>query len=114
MNNGEDETAVYSRTECAMRACVLKASAMWPNAIFFLLHCGAKTPKLSPRSRLFVSLVSCNPSAISLICVAFHKGFEKTCRFVSPAKATITRCDLTPRFFCIDATLLCKFESDKI
>ena len=29
-------------------------------------------------------------------------------------KATITRCDLSPRFFCTDATLLCKFESDKI
>ena len=29
-------------------------------------------------------------------------------------KATITRCDLSLRFFCIDATLLCEFESDKI
>ena len=29
-------------------------------------------------------------------------------------KATITRCDLSPRFFCIDATLLCEFESNKI
>ena len=29
-------------------------------------------------------------------------------------KATITRCDLSPRFFCNDATLLCEFESDKI
>ena len=29
-------------------------------------------------------------------------------------KATITRCDLSSRFFCIDATLLCEFESDKI
>ena len=29
-------------------------------------------------------------------------------------KATITRCDLSPRFFCIDATLLCGFESHKI
>ena len=28
--------------------------------------------------------------------------------------ATITRCNLSPRFFCIDATLLCEFESDKI
>ena len=27
---------------------------------------------------------------------------------------TITGCDLSPRFFCIDATLLCEFESDKI
>ena len=30
------------------------------------------------------------------------------------AKATITRLDLSLRFFCIDATLLCEFESDKI
>ena len=29
-------------------------------------------------------------------------------------KATITRCDLSSRFFCIDATSLCEFESDKI
>ena len=28
--------------------------------------------------------------------------------------ATITRCDLSPRFFCINATLLCEFESDNI
>ena len=30
------------------------------------------------------------------------------------AKATITLCDLLSRFFCIAATLLCEFESDKI
>ena len=29
-------------------------------------------------------------------------------------KAAITRRDLSSRFFCIDATLLCEFESDKI
>ena len=33
---------------------------------------------------------------------------------IFPTMATITRCDLSPRFFCIDATLLCKFESGKI
>ena len=32
----------------------------------------------------------------------------------SSLKATITRCDLSPQFFCIDATSLCEFESDKI
>ena len=26
----------------------------------------------------------------------------------------ITRCDLSPQLFCIDVTLLCEFESDKI
>ena len=30
------------------------------------------------------------------------------------SKSTITRCDLSSRYFCIDATLLCKFESDKV
>ena len=35
------------------------------------------------------------------------------CRnFTYTSLATITRCDLSPRFFCIDATLLCEFESD--
>ena len=29
-------------------------------------------------------------------------------------KATITRCDLSPQFFCVDATLLCEFESDNM
>ena len=33
---------------------------------------------------------------------------------VTGPKATITQCDLSPRFYCIDATLLCVFESDKI
>ena len=29
-------------------------------------------------------------------------------------KATITRCHFSPDFICIDVTLLCEFESDKI
>ena len=33
---------------------------------------------------------------------------------VAFGKATITRCDLSARFFCIDAAFLCEFESDKI
>ena len=33
---------------------------------------------------------------------------------VHSTKATITWCDLSPRFFCNDATLLCEFENDKI
>ena len=33
---------------------------------------------------------------------------------LSPTKATITWCDLSPQFFCIDTTLLWEFESDKI
>ena len=39
---------------------------------------------------------------------------EKCSFTIVVLKATITRCDLSPRFFCIDATLLCEFESDKI
>ena len=39
---------------------------------------------------------------------------KETQLFYSVIKATITRCDLSPRFFCIDATLLWEFESDKI
>ena len=31
-----------------------------------------------------------------------------------PKVTIITRCDFLPRFLCIDATLLCEFESDKI
>ena len=33
---------------------------------------------------------------------------------ILPTIATITRCDLSPKFFCNDATLLCEFERDKI
>ena len=53
-----DEIAV------AMRACLQKATAMHPNAIFFLLHCGAKPAKLWPRSLLHFSFVlfGCNNS----------------------------------------------------
>ena len=35
-------------------------------------------------------------------------------KIASTAKDTITLCDLSVRFFCIDATLLCEFESDNM
>ena len=35
-------------------------------------------------------------------------------RIFSSSTAAVTWCDLSPQFFCIDATLLCEFESDKI
>ena len=44
----------------------------------------------------------------------WNVSFGTTWRRSYLPKATITRCDLSPRFFCIDATLLCEFESDKI
>ena len=60
----------------------------------------------------------------ALITKCFNHLVKRYCKFwhdcinngvsCCPSKATITRCDLSPRFFCIDATLLCEFESDKI
>ena len=53
--------------------------------------------------------------------VSLAKSFELSRRRIASClltlhslKATITRCDLLPRLFRIDATLLCKFESDKV
>ena len=47
-----------------------------------------------------------------------YREFKRIDQTIAPSetslKATITRCDLSSRFFCIDATLLCEFESDKI
>ena len=34
--------------------------------------------------------------------------------YLLSSKATITRCDLSPRFLCTDATLFCECKSDKI
>ena len=47
------------------------------------------------------------------ICFSLQKTLSEK-RISNMVKATITRCDLSPRFFCIDATFLCEFESDKI
>ena len=44
----------------------------------------------------------------------FYMGKNGLVGIQLPTKAAITRCDLSPRFFCIDATLLCEFESDKV
>ena len=54
---GETKTAVYSRT------------AMCPDTIFFLLHCGAKPPNYG-RILTHFSL-SCNLVPRSLNCIAF-------------------------------------------
>ena len=43
-----------------------------------------------------------------------HMIISQIGKKIAPCKATITRCDLSSRFICIDATLLCEFESDKI
>ena len=63
---------------------------------------------------------SCGPSLTSKTMSVFLIFMQGTPRNVknrrvrSSLKATITRCDLSPLFFCIDATLLCEFESDEI
>ena len=46
----------------------------------------------------------------------FHIIDEVLIANLSPDKAPpmIIWSDLSPQFFCIDATLLCKFETDKI
>ena len=55
-----------------------------------------------------VTLKAIRYESTSLNRIAANKSHR-----VIVAKATITRCDLSPRFFCIDATLLCEFESDR-
>ena len=39
---GETKQPYIRALQCAMRSRLAKATAMHPNAIFFLLHCGAK------------------------------------------------------------------------
>ena len=47
--------------------------------------------------------------------VIYSLGYDHKHMFaIFLAKATITLCDLSSLLFCIDATLLCEFESDKI
>ena len=56
------------------------------------------------KSFLELSLASSLIEVLAVFCKHFFQS----------SKATIIRCDLSSRFFCIGATLLCKFESDKI
>ena len=51
-----------------------KATAMRPDAIFFLLQCGANPPNYGLTLSCFS--LSCNPGAISLIRVAFYMESE--------------------------------------
>ena len=50
--------------QCAMRGCLVRAAAMRPDAIFFLLHCGARLPNFG--LVLVGFSPSCNPGAIRL------------------------------------------------
>ena len=72
----EDTERPYIRAlQCAMCLCLQKATAMRSNAIFFLLHCGAKHQNYDLVLACFSLL--CNPNAINLSRVAFHMESEK-------------------------------------
>ena len=77
---GEAKRSHIRALQCAMRACLQKATTMRPNAIFFLLHCGPKPQNYGLVLASFPLL--CNPGAISLSRVAFHMESENT--FLSP------------------------------
>ena len=67
----------YIRTlQCAMCGCLQKATAMRPNAIFFLLHCCNKPQNYGLALVCFA--LSCNPGAINLSRVVYiHMESEK-------------------------------------
>ena len=71
--------------QCAMWGCLQKATAMLPNDLFFLLHCGARPQNYG--LVLACCSLSRNPDAIRLSRVAFHMESENT-PFVSPTKAS--------------------------
>ena len=72
---GETEQAYICALQCVMRGCLQKAFTMGPNAIFFLLHCGAKPQSYGLVLTCFSLL--CNPGALSLTYAAFHIQSEK-------------------------------------
>ena len=82
---GETKRLYISTLQCAMRACLQKATAMHPFAIFFLLHCSAK-PQNCGLVLAFFSLLS-DLGAISLIRAAFHMESEKYTVSSSPPPA---------------------------
>ena len=57
------------------RRCLKKATPLCPNAIFFLLHCGAKPPNYCLVLTCFS--LSCNPGAVRLSRMAFQMESEK-------------------------------------
>ena len=61
--------------QCAIRGYPQKATAMRLNAIFFLLHCGAKSQNYGLVLACFS--LSCNPGTVSLSRAAFHIESEK-------------------------------------
>ena len=71
---GEMKRLYIRAQHCAMRGCLQKSNAMRPSAIFFLLHCGAKSQIQTMASFSFVSL-SFNPYEISLSPVSFLMSY---------------------------------------
>ena len=63
-------------------------------------------------SSLFLVLSPC--LVIRIISVFIVLVTSPMIKVIIMIEATITRCYLSPRFFCIDATFLCEFESNKI
>ena len=72
---GETKRPYICALQCPMRRCLRKATAMRPNAIFFLLHFGAK-PQNYGFGLAHFSL-SCILNAISLSRIVFHMESEK-------------------------------------
>ena len=67
---GDTKQPYIRALQCTMRGCLQKATAIHPDAIFFMLHCGAKL--LNYGLILTCFSLSCNQGAISLSRVAFH------------------------------------------
>ena len=77
-----------------------------PKTLIETLYECQKQKNVEPENSMFI-YVRCQPiSHADKIVKNLFLAFEVV------SKATITRCDLSSRFFCIDATLLCQFESD--
>ena len=84
--------------QCAMRRCLQKATALRPNAIFFLLHYGTKHKNYG---LVFACLsLSCNTGAVSISSVAFDMESEKHTISSPPLKLPgihLLKQALTPR-----------------
>ena len=82
---GEMKRPYICALQYAMHGCLQKATAVRPNTIFFLLHCGAKPQNYGLVLTCFS--LSCNLGPISLSRVSFIMESEKHTCFVSVAKA---------------------------
>ena len=93
---GETKQPCIRAPQCAMHACLQKAPAMSPNAIFFLLHCGTK-PQMYGLVLVCFSL-SCNLGTISLSRVTFHVESEKHAVSSPPLKHPACKFDWSKTF----------------